>query len=205
MCWKCGAISPGGKLARASVPIGKSHAVRCRRCDDEQFTAARSAGAYAGAIRATVISMKSEPHVGERAIEMLADWLRREPLNAATRIIPVPLHAEKFKQRGFNQAAILGERLSKRVSLPFDDASLTRSVYTAAHRAGMDAQARRDSVTDAFEIARPRLVRDEKIVLIDDVFTTGATVSACAQALKDAGAKDVFVLTLARAGLGNDV
>jgi predicted amidophosphoribosyltransferase len=63
----------------------------------------------------------------------------------------------------------------------------------------MDARARRETVESAFRVERPRLIEGERILLIDDVFTTGATVSACAQDLKEAGAEDVFVLTVARA------
>jgi predicted amidophosphoribosyltransferase len=63
----------------------------------------------------------------------------------------------------------------------------------------MDARARRETVEDAFAVSRPRLVEGQKVLLVDDVFTTGATASACARALRDAGAEDVFVLTVARA------
>jgi predicted amidophosphoribosyltransferase len=62
----------------------------------------------------------------------------------------------------------------------------------------MDERARRESVADAFAVRRPRLIENQRILLVDDVFTTGATVSACAAVLKAAGAEDVFVLTVAR-------
>jgi predicted amidophosphoribosyltransferase len=63
----------------------------------------------------------------------------------------------------------------------------------------MDARSRRETVEGAFRVARPRLVKGERVLLIDDVFTTGATASACARALREAGAEEVFVLTAARA------
>jgi predicted amidophosphoribosyltransferase len=63
----------------------------------------------------------------------------------------------------------------------------------------MDARARRETVADAFEVVRPRLIEGERVLLVDDVLTTGATVSACARALREAGALEVFVLTVARA------
>jgi ComF family protein len=123
---------------------------------------------------------------------------RRHPLGAATLIVPVPLHPERERERGFNQAAVLARSLAKSTGLPFDEHSLVRSVHTERHRTGMDARARRESVADAFVVKRPRLIAGERILLIDDVFTTGATVSACAQKLQAAGAMDVFVLTIAR-------
>jgi predicted amidophosphoribosyltransferase len=73
-----------------------------------------------------------------------------------------------------------------------------RRVHTERHRAGMDARARRESVADVFAVRHPKLVTGQRVLLVDDVFTTGATVSACAAVLREAGTQDVFVLTLAR-------
>lgn len=123
---------------------------------------------------------------------------QRKPLDSATRIVPVPLHPTRLRERGFNQATELGHALASLSDLPLDEWSLVRAIHTERHRAGMDARARRESVEDAFEVKHPRLIEGASIVLIDDVFTTGATVSACASALKSAGAQDVFVLTVAR-------
>jgi ComF family protein len=131
-------------------------------------------------------------------VDLLANVQRRHPLNQATRIVPVPLHQERQKARGFNQAAVIAEALSARVSLPIDEISLMRTEHTSRHRAGMDARDRRESVANAFTISYPALIAGERVLLIDDVFTTGATVSACANALLDAGAAEVFVLTIAR-------
>jgi ComF family protein len=192
VCWKCGAEAGG------FVDKEKRMDVRCRRCDEEAFTAARACGVYEGALRASVLSLKREPHVATRLAHLLFETQQRSPLDAATRIVPVPLHPLREWERGFNQASALGRALASLTRLPLDEASLVRALYTERHRAGMDARARRESVEDAFEVRRPRLVEGESILLVDDVFTTGATVSACASALKRAGAQDVFVLTVAR-------
>ncbi|HEX7996777.1 MAG TPA: ComF family protein [Pyrinomonadaceae bacterium] len=192
LCWKCGALALG------SVAEERRKEVRCRRCDDENFTAARACGAYEGALRASVLALKHEPNVSRRLAGLLFETQSRAPLNNATLIIPLPLHPERERERGFNQAAVLGRALAHLNSLPLDEWSLARSVHTEQHRAGMDVRARRETVADAFKVERPRLVKGERILLIDDVFTTGATVSACARALKDAGATEVFVLTVAR-------
>ncbi|MFN2498688.1 MAG: ComF family protein [Pyrinomonadaceae bacterium] len=191
-CWKCGAISPG------IVTAEQKEQVRCRRCEADGFTVARACGAYEGALRTSVLLLKREPHVSRRLVDLLANVQRRHPLNQATRIVPVPLHLERQKARGFNQAAVIAQALSARVSLPIDEISLTRTEHTSRHRAGMDARDRRESVANAFTISYPALIAGERVLLIDDVFTTGATVSACANALLDAGAAEVFVLTIAR-------
>ncbi|HYY43089.1 MAG TPA: double zinc ribbon domain-containing protein [Pyrinomonadaceae bacterium] len=192
-CWKCGA------LAAADVPAAQRETVYCRRCASEAYTAARAIGAYEGALRAAVLTLKRAPHVGARLAQLLVATQQRAPLAAATRIVPVPLHPERERERGFNQAALLAQALARRTHLPLDTRSLVRTTHTAQHRAGMDARARRETVASAFEVARPRLVAGESVLLLDDVFTTGATVAACAHALKEAGAADVFVLTVARA------
>jgi ComF family protein len=193
VCWKCGA------LAFASLPEEKRAQARCRRCDEEEFTAARACGLYEGALRAAVLSLKREPFVSARVARLLAAAQGREPLDAATLVVPVPLHAERERERGFNQAALLARTLAKYSGLPSDEHSLVRVAHSERHRAGMDARARRETVEDAFAVARPRLVEGQKVLLVDDVFTTGATASACARALRSAGASEVFVLTVARA------
>jgi ComF family protein len=192
ICWKCGVLAPG------KVPDEKRRNVRCHRCDIEHYTAARACGAYTGALRAAVLALKRDQHVASRLAQLLFEVQRREPLRSATRIVPVPLHHERLRERGFNQAAMLGRALAGLAGLPFDEWSIVRTVHTERHRVGMDACARRESVENAFEVRRPRLIETERILLIDDVYTTGATVSACAGALKQAGAEEVFVLTVAR-------
>jgi ComF family protein len=111
----------------------------------------------------------------------------------------VPLHAKRERERGHNQAAVLARELARATDLELDEYVLARRVHTERHRAGMDARARRESVTGAFEVRAPKQISGRRVLLIDDVFTTGATVSACAAVLKSAGAADVFVLTIARA------
>ena len=112
--------------------------------------------------------------------------------------MPVPLHPDREKQRGFNQAAVLAKAVSELLRLPLDEHALARREHTGRHRAGMDARARAESVENAFVVLQPRTIAGEHILLVDDVFTTGATASACARVLRDAGAEEVLVLTIAR-------
>jgi ComF family protein len=192
LCWKCGLPSTG------TVEAEKREQVRCRRCDEDAFSAARACGLYEGALRATVLSLKQEPHLPAEVIELLVKTQMQYPLKKATRIIPVPLHAERQKARGFNQAILIGRALSTSTGLPFDEVSLVRRHHTTRHRAGMDAKDRRATVENAFHVAYPSLIAGERVLLVDDVFTTGATVSSCAKVLLEAGAVEVFVLTIAR-------
>jgi ComF family protein len=172
---------------------------RCGRCEELAFTAARAAGIYEGALRESVLLLKRQPYVPRQVETLLTDVVRREPLSRSTRVIPVPLHPKRLKTRGFNQAAIIGQTVSKMLELPLDEVSLDRVWTTEKYRTGMDTKGRRDTVAGAFRVAHPRLVAGENILLVDDVFTTGATISACAEALMAAGARNVFVLTIGRA------
>ncbi|MFN2493014.1 MAG: phosphoribosyltransferase family protein [Pyrinomonadaceae bacterium] len=192
LCWKCGLPSIG------TVASHMRQDVRCRRCDDDGFSAARACGVYEGALRASVLILKQQPHLCRKLSELLCEAQRQEPLGNATRIIPVPLHSEREKIRGFNQARVIGRELSRVVCLPLDDVSLVRTRHTHRHRAGMDAKGRQETVDDAFRVSYPALISGERVLLVDDVFTTGATVSSCAKALLRAGAEEVFVLTIAR-------
>jgi ComF family protein len=192
VCWKCGRLSPG------IVADDKREQVRCHRCDVESFSAARACGVYEGALRASVLSLKREPYICQRIVEMLSKAQRRVPLNQATLVIPVPLHSKREKARGYNQAALLARSLCRMNSLPLDETSLIRTQHADRHRAGLDAKDRRQTVANSFQVAFPGVVAGERVLLIDDVFTTGATASACAEALRLADADEVFVLTLAR-------
>jgi len=192
LCWKCGVPS------RGTVAVEKREQVGCRRCDDDAFTVARACGGYEGALRASILALKRDPFVCRRLVELMSLAQTQDPLNSATRIIPVPLHKERQRTRGFNQAALLASALSRANSIILDSSNLVRTTHTNQHRAGMDARDRRKTVENAFNVRYPALIEGERVLLVDDVFTTGATVSSCAQALLHVGAAEVYVLTLAR-------
>jgi ComF family protein len=195
-CWNATAVFTGAEVI--CPKCGVLDRVRCRRCDEQSFTAARAVGLYEGALRESVLLLKRQPHISQHLEHLSVGAAKRDPLNSSSRIIPVPLHAKRVRTRGFNQASIIADVLSKSLHLPLDEVSLVRLSGTEKYRAGMDAKGRQDTVAGAFQVRHPRLVENEDILLVDDVFTTGATVSACAEALLGAGAKSVFVLTIAR-------
>jgi ComF family protein len=156
-------------------------------------------GRYEGALRESVLMLKRRPDVPRHVENLLVAAAAREPLKESTTVMPVPLHSKRLRARGFNQASVLAQALSKSLRLPVDDVSLVRVSESEKYRAGLDVKGRRDTVAGAFKVTHPRLVAAQDVLLVDDVFTTGATVSACAEALTVAGARSVFVLTLARA------
>lgn len=192
LCWKCGAPFVG------SVEKSKHNELRCHRCDGHAFTAARACGLYEKAVRETVLSLKRQPFLPQLISRLLVNAAALEPFNESTSIVPVPLHPKRLKVRGFNQASVIARGLSASLRIPINEVSLVRTSHTERYRAGLDAKGRSDTVARAFEVVHPRLVKGEKILVVDDVFTTGATASECSRALIEAGAELVNVLTIAR-------
>jgi ComF family protein len=111
-------------------------------------------------------------------------------------LVPVPLHPKRLRQRGYNQASLLAQELSKIIGLPVDEDALIRAQDVVPQARTKSAAERRQNVRHAF--ACNRNMADKQILLIDDVCTTGATLDACAIALKTAGASSVWGLTVAR-------
>jgi ComF family protein len=113
-------------------------------------------------------------------------------------IIPVPLHPKRLRWRGFNQSVLLGRELSRVFDLPLDPFLLERKVETPP-QTQLSEEERRGNVRGAFFVNPEKSVENRSVLLLDDVYTSGATVNECSRCLKRAGAKEVYVLTLARA------
>jgi ComF family protein len=114
-----------------------------------------------------------------------------------TLILPVPLGKKRFRSRGYNQAALIAEGLAGYLNLDIREDMLIRIRETRS-QVGLDPLAREQNVHDAF-VAKKEFISDSKVLLVDDLVTTGATLSACATALYDAGAQRVFGIAVARA------
>ena len=130
----------------------------------------------------------------------LAEYLDAAPAldaDAYDVVIPVPLHRSRLRWRGFNQAALLGAALARRLNCSLDVASLAR-VRSTPPQTARDRAQRTRNVRDAFAVRRPSRVAGRRVLLVDDVMTTGATADECARVLRAAGARRIDVLTLAR-------
>jgi ComF family protein len=132
----------------------------------------------------------------------MAGWMARagaELLADAEVIIPIPLHRRRFLRRRFNQSAELARALARRACKPFEPMALAR-VKMTRQQVGLGLSERQDNVRGAFRVPAEAdiKVRGRRVLLVDDVYTTGATVSAAARALKRGGAAAVDVLAFAR-------
>ena len=112
-------------------------------------------------------------------------------------LVPVPLHPNRLRQREFNQSLLLADRISPVLQRPVSYRNLIRTIDTQPQIL-LPRSARLQNLRKAFALRDPREVIGQRILLIDDVFTTGTTVNECARVLVDAGAREVAVLTLAR-------
>jgi ComF family protein len=161
------------------------------------FDRAASFGFYDGALRSLIHLFK---YSGMRPLAGILSRLLDRALPVDERydvIVPVPLHWRRRWTRGFNQAELLARGVARRRGIPVVNA--LRRAKPTANQAGLTSAGRRLNMAGAFR-ARPGAgLRGKRILLIDDVFTTGATASACAAALKKTGAASVSLLTLARA------
>ncbi len=192
-CAMCGSpfdMDPGGETL-CGVCLAKPH----------DFASARALFRYDNASKGLILTFK----YGDRLdhAPAFARWLDRTGrtlLDDTDLIVPVPLHRWRLWKRRYNQASILAARLARLSGRPFDPLALERKRATKNQGEMPSAKARRRNVLGAFRVPPKKadVVKDRNILLVDDVFTTGATLDACARALKRAGAKRVDALALAR-------
>jgi len=184
----------GDPLCTWRTPVdGIARCVRCRRAR-RAVDRARAIGAYDGSLRAIVHALKYD---GRRCLAWpLADLMQQrggDILSGVEVAIPVPLHWSRRKQRGFNQSA----DLARHIGVPVVHA--LRRVRATAPQVELPAARRHKNVSGAFVATRAASsMRNSTVVLIDDVTTTGATLEACARALKENGIREVRALTAAR-------
>ena len=179
---------------------GEDH--RCGACltNPPHFDTARAAFLYEGAIRDLIHSFKYKQHTHlRRPLAFLTLEMARELVSdlAPNIIIPVPLHRSRLRQRGFNQAVLLGRTLSQQLNLPLLPDTLIRTRPTEP-QINLSATERMVNVKGAFSVNRPGLIAGKRILLLDDVMTTGSTMNECAKELKKAGADVVIAATIAR-------
>ncbi|KUK70938.1 MAG: Putative phosphoribosyltransferase [Anaerolineae bacterium 49_20] len=177
----------------------------CTRCGHipHAIHELRYVAAYQGVMRTAIQRLKYERDlgVGLELAKMLAQIVQVTDWQIDL-IMPVPLSEKRQAQRGYNQAALLAYPLSLQLHLPENTKGLVR-VHETRSQVNLNFQERQENVQGAF-CADPSIVKDKTILLVDDVFTTGATINAAAAALRESGSKRVYALTAAKA-LGRQV
>jgi len=200
ICAECGLMLPDRVAARGL----------CRSCRGfgNHFAKARTFGVYDQSLRAAIHQLKYQGRIGLAGplgallFRVFTDhWHGLVP----DMMVPVPLHPRKMRRRGFNQVHLLlrgwpgiRERLGLSLTLPRVCRDALKRDRETPTQTGMDRHARRRNVGGAFSLSRPQAVAGAHVLLVDDVFTTGATANECAQVLLQGGARRVDVLTLAQ-------
>lgn len=174
---------------------------RCAACIDSppQFTAARAAVAFDGPVRDLIHRFKYSKQVRLRRPLGLIMAGRLAPFVAEASpdlIIPVPLHIKRLRSRGFNQALLLASLLARQWGVRLSRHNLQRTRWTEP-QVDLSPDERVKNVRGAFHIANPREIAGRRVMLVDDVYTTGSTVKECARILRQAGASAVYVATVA--------
>jgi ComF family protein len=182
-------------------PQGQSRLCPICRDNTYAFARARSFALYEGALVKAIIFLKYEQiqPLGEWFAARLHDVVQREKeVLAADVVVPVPLHRQREKERGYNQAALISKPLAKKLRLPHKALLLMRT-RPRPDKHILSLEERWESVHGAFATRPGSQVDNQRVLLVDDVLTTGATLDACSRTLREAGAKSVIGLTVARA------
>ena len=191
VCSKCGRKMFGVSVER----------LLCADCRSTRvyYDAGYSGYIYAQALRELLHLFKygRKRYLGSVLGKLMLDYVREHADGFVyDAIVPVPLHWRRYFSRGFNQATSLARPLSKQFRIPILKRNLRRVRYTRP-QVSLPRKERKSNIVNAFKIRHPAKVAGKKLLLIDDVITTGATLNECARVLKDAGASEVTILTLA--------
>ena len=209
-CWDAVAYVTPPTCAQCGQPLAAppegiaTTTHRCGACllTPPTYDRARAVGLYQGVLRDVIHAMKYQRIYG--LVRPLGDLLHQhflthwsEPPPAA--LVPVPLHRSKLRWREFDQALALARHLSQGVEVPLWTDVLIRHRPTPS-QVGLSAAERRRNIRGAFTVQKPECCAGKALLIIDDVYTTGATVQECARLLRQAGATHVDVYTVARVG-----
>jgi ComF family protein len=209
-CWSKLSFLDGPACACCGLPfpVALEGENLCAAClaRPPAFDQARAILAYDEHSRGAILALKHADRL--ELVPGFARWLARTGHNLIADsdvIVPVPLHRARLWQRRYNQSAEIARKLARGWKREFDPFALVRSRATPSQGAMASAKARRRNVLGAFKVPDPGRVRGKRVLLLDDVLTTGATAEACARALKRAGAARVHVLALARVVKASDL
>nr|WP_294234490.1 ComF family protein [uncultured Sphingomonas sp.] len=198
-CWGQLRFLDDAGCARCGMPLGGDHVGQtcCGPClaEPPRHAGIHAAVAYGPIARQLPIRLKHGGRIGV-AETMAGPMTRRLPPDAEL-LVPVPLHRWRLWRRGFNQSVLIGEGIARRTGVTLARDALQRVRATPLLR-GLSPRQRRAAVTRAFRVADPAAVKGRRVVLVDDVYTTGATAGACVRALLAAGAMSVAILCWAR-------
>ncbi|MBI4484314.1 MAG: ComF family protein [Acidobacteria bacterium] len=202
-CWsKVRPQEEGCSRCGLPLQVPEGAAWQCQDCRSGSFTfsVARSFAVYENPFRDIIhcFKFRGRRNLAAPLACRLQSVYEREPALASDVVVPLPLHRRRLRERGYNQSLLLAKPLARRLDLALEPDGLKR-IRSTVPQSGLLMEARRDNIRGAFVVPRPARLRGKTILLVDDVFTTGATLNEAARTLLESGAGEVKSLTLARA------
>lgn len=195
-CWQAISLYKGPKCRKCSKPLASEVSITCRGCieDAPAFEGVRGFGIYDGTLKEAINLLK---YYGiKRLSKPLSKLMFKTGIPNVDIIIPVPLFERKLRQREFNQSALLAKHLADYTGITLVIDCLLK-VRNTLPQVKLSAKERKKNIRNTFGINNKKLIQKKNIMLVDDVFTTGATVRECSKLLKRAGAGGIHVVTLA--------
>ena len=200
-CWRSLAVIEAPYCRRCGLPLNSAGSP-CPACRSRRrmFSFARSFGPFDERLQQIVhlLKYRHRKSLAEPLARLLASVIERDRrFDNMEAVVPVPLHSVKARTRGYNQSELIASYLAREVGLRLLKKSLRRTRNTPS-QSGLGSAQREINVRGAFAVRNPETISGKRLILVDDVLTTGATVDACVQALLQADANEVCVLTVAR-------
>lgn len=188
-CRKCG----------KSLQVATNFCVDCQGNDTLYYESIKAAGIYHGVLRETIHAFKYERRscLGAALGDfMLCSYQQHFSLNSLDKLVPVPLHKKQYRYRQYNQSEVLARKLSRATGIPVAVDTLARIKETKPQFT-LNKQERALNIKDSFRVKNRFWLQGARVLVIDDICTTGSTINECARVLKQAGAEEVFGLVLA--------
>ena len=189
----------GARCMKCSKPIMDMEDEYCYDCKSKNhsYVSGKALWIYDDTMRASISRYKYQGRLeyadvySEEIAKYYGEWIKLH----GDVLIPVPLYKKKRRVRGFNQAETLAERLGQKLQIPVGSNWLCRRKDTLPQKELSDVE-RKKNLTEAFEVNKESFLMVKKVILVDDIYTTGSTIEACARVLYDAGVKEVYFISL---------
>ncbi|KPU44729.1 amidophosphoribosyltransferase [Oxobacter pfennigii] len=200
LCGYCISLLPvlgEGVCNTCGRPLEREERAVCEDCKDAQFDKCLSVFEFSGIAKDMLHRFKydGEDYMSHPIGLFMAEKLKSKSWDVDI-IIPVPLHSDKLKERGYNQSYLLAEVVGRECDIDVLNGGLIRNRYTKS-QFNLSKTERRNNIKGAFEIGSAKKIKGSNILLIDDIMTTGATLNECSSVLKSFGARKIYCLTAA--------
>jgi ComF family protein len=195
-CWQDIHPFKGTRCQRCGRPLVSDISIECADClrEEPPFQKIKSYGIYDGTLRLALNLFKY--YRIKRLAKPVSELLKKVDVPDTDMVIPVPLYKKRLRQREFNQSALIARYIARYTGAELSTGCLVK-IRETAPQVGLNAQQRQKNVRNAFRVLDKHLIKGKSVLLIDDVFTTGATIRECSKMLVGAGAGDVFAITVA--------